>query len=143
MKLFKDIVAGLWSALCIGVTVLWEESVYFWNKISDTKKSLILAVVIIVVALLAASAVGAENAPDSNFGGFTTEDGRTVFMCYLSTNSTQVGDIYTCLVMFPVAPGILGAQGMVSHCTIKNYLDDKPFVSFGVYDEMRLLSGGI
>ncbi len=143
MKVLADIVAGLWSALCIAAEVTWDYGVKFWSKASDTQKSLILCVAIIVVTLGVVSVASAENAPNSNFGGFTTEDGRTVYMCYLRTNEVNVGDVYTCLIMFPVAPGILGAQGMVSHCTITNYVEGKPFVSCGEYDEVKLLSGGI
>ena len=143
MKLFKDIVAGLWSALCIGVTVLWEWGVERWNKATDTQKSLVLCVAIIVVTLGVVSVVNAENAPTSNFGGFAAEDRSVVYMCYMSTEEVKVGTIYTCLVMQPLGPGILAASGAVTFCTITSYKDGAPWVDCGKYDDMAKVSGGI
>jgi len=143
MKVLADIVAGLWSALCIGATLLWEWGVKRWNKATDTQKSLMLCVAIIVVTLGVVSVANAENAPDSNFGAFNTDNGSTVFMCYTSTNEFKVGIVYTCLVMFPIGPKTLASQGQVSHCTITNYVDDRPYMSCGNYDEVALQSGGI
>jgi hypothetical protein len=143
MKAFADIVAGLWSALCIAAEVTWDYGVKLWSKASDTQKSLILCVVIVVVALSVARVASAENAPDSNFGGFATEDGRVIYMCYTTTNEAQVGIVYTCLITYPIAPGALATQGAVSFCTITSYKDDRPFVDCGEYADITLLSGGI
>lgn len=143
MKALADIVAGLWSALCIGATLLWEWGVKRWNKATDTQKSLILCVAIIVVTLGVVSVANAENAPDSNFGGFATEDGSMVYMCYTTTNQAQVGIVYTCLITYPISPGVLATRGAVSFCTITSYKNDMPFVDCGEYGEISLLSGGI
>lgn len=139
----KDILYGILSAVALAAQVGWERLLERWKRATEMQKSITIAVLIIVVSLLAASAVSAENAPGSNFGSFASVDGSTVFMCYLSTSEPKVGTIYTCLVMFPIAPQTLASTGSVTYCTITNYKDDMPFVECGEYDDMKLISGGI
>ncbi len=143
MKGLKDALKGIGGALYIAAPLAWNYLKKLWKSRSETQKSVLLAVMIAVVALGFAQCVRAENAPDSNFGGFTSEDGSTVYMCYTATGEVEVGDIYTCLIMFPLAPGVLGARGQVSYCTITNYIDGKPYVSCGKYGAMKKVAGGV
>ena len=144
MKGWKDALQGIGGALYIAAPLAWNYLKKLWRNRSETQKSVLLAVLIAVVALGFSQCVRAENNPNSNFGGFNSEDGSTVYMCYTATaNEVKVGTIYTCLIMFPVAPGILGARGQVSYCTITNYVEDKPYVSCGKYADMKRVAGGV
>lgn len=140
----KDVIAGLWSALCIGVTLLWEAGEKFWNKRTSAQQSVLLAVVIILVTLFVVSTVRAENAPKSNFGVYASQDGSHAYACYMNvgTADPKVGTVYTCLLLQKVGR-MLVAPGMVTFCTVTSYKGDEPWVDCGAYDEMKTLAGGI
>ena len=123
---------------------LWGMFENFWRSRSDAQKSVSIAVAIVLIALLGWSVAHAENAPDSNFGVYTTGDGSVSYACYMSQGieEPKVGTIYTCLVMQVMGP-MLVANGMVTHCTVTSYEANKPWVTCGKYDDMKKISGGV
>lgn len=145
MKVLADIVAGLWSALCIAAEVTWDYGVKFWNSRSETQKSVLLAVAIIVVALGSWQVARAEDQPSSGYGLWHTVDGRGAYACFMNNpKKDTVGAVYTCMVMAAVGPGVFMTQGNVEFCTITGVKNDLPMIDCaGSYGEARTLAGGI
>jgi len=143
MKNWKEIWQGLSSLFMLITGTLLGMLEHFWKSRSEAQKSVMIAVAIVLIALGGWSVAHAENNPNSNFGAFATDDGRTVYMCYMASDEAKVGTVYTCLIMHPMMPGVLGADGQVTYCTITSYKADKPYASCGQYDDMRKVSGGV
>lgn len=145
MNALKEIVAGLWSALCIGTVLLWEAGVKFWGSRSEAQKSVLLAVVIIVVALSVATVARAENQPNSGYGVWFFEDGTGAIVCFMNDPKVDtVGSVYTCMPMKTVGPGTLATRGDTNFCTITGVKHDAPEIECAAsYSEAKSLSGGI
>lgn len=141
----KDLIAGLWSALCIGAVLLWESGVKFWNKRTSAQQSVLLAVVIILVTLFVVSGVRAENQPNSGYGVWFFEDGTGAIVCFMNDPKVDtVGSVYTCMPMKTVGPGTLATRGDTNFCTITGVKHDAPEIECAAsYSEASSLAGGI
>lgn len=146
MSTFETIVKGIWSAVCIAAEVAWDYATKWWEKSSETQKSVMLAVVIILVALGSWQVARAENQPASGYGLWFTQDGEGGAMACFMDNPTvdTVGSVYTCMAMRQVGPSTFMTGGYVAFCTITGVEDDKPVIDCApTYQGARTLAGGI
>ncbi len=111
----KELFAGLWSALCLGVTMLWESGVKWWNTASLNKRTAVVILVAVVLSVGMVRCVAAQPNADS---GYTLVVGEVFSAaCYVENGVPVSGPVVPCLVG-PNTPNGLFINGTTVFCTI-------------------------
>ena len=120
----KELFAGLWSALCLGVTMLWESGVKWWGTASLNKRT---AVVIVVGVLLSIGMVRCVAAEPNSDSGYTLVVGQMMSAaCYVERGLPISGPVVPCLVGVNTPNGSILINGTTVFCTITGQKETVP-----------------
>lgn len=118
----KDLIAGLWSALCIGVTLLWEGGVEWWGKASLNKRT---AVVIIVSVVLSIAMVRCVSAAPNEDSGYAYVGGEQMAgACYIESGQPISGEVVPCLVGAKGPGTMIMIDGSTAWCAVTGASED-------------------
>lgn len=141
----KDLLLGLWASIRLAAEVLWDTATAHWQVAPEKCRLWFCAIIAVLLILGTISAVSAENAADSSFGLIRTSEG-VIFACYLDAGIPAErgysSDVYTCLVMEVMGPGVYMSRGGVTYCTNSGEYEGQPTYQCGAYKEMRELAIG-
>lgn len=140
----KELIAGLWSALCIGATLLWEGGVQWWHNASLNKRTVLVVIVAMFLLFGMARCVNAEPATaDTNYQLLQTDGSPEVAFCPLQEGVAETGVLALCLVGMQMRESMYIMNGTATYCVVTGMKKDRPYWECGSYEHTKNVAAAL